>query len=546
MVKRFITSMLLAVILAVITVVTWKMLKDHQDAQIARMAETQSYAARSQLVRNIDTVFRALRDVQVYWTRYGHLPRDQWESNEGVEIARYTGIELILWSDPARGTHYVRTPEHPVFDYRPTDEEWLKYERLEVKAGSVSGDTVLGPYVDDTGKVTYEVYIAATGAQPSGTLVAVVDTEKSFTRLLLDESPGYAISIFWDDVLLHQRGETSPELPESWIRQGLVRTSLGPVWRVVHAPTAQLAESLQTPALSAVLASGLAIAMLIGLLLFENGRARSRALAAEAAEQKLADLNRDLERQIAERVQELADRSTDLETITDSVAHDLRNPLNSISVNTQLLQQQFRDVLGEEGLDALHRMSGGVKRMTEILDRLLGLSVVSHAIFHREEVDIAEFATDVFEELSATEQPPAVEFVVGDLPRADADPTLVRTLVMNLLSNALKYTRDKSQRRIELSSEKRGGVVVYCVRDNGIGFDPASEERMFLAFERLDGNSEYDGVGLGLDIAARVVRRHGGRIWAKGRRGEGAAFYFTLEPYEGPQQAGQDENRRYG
>jgi len=545
-VKRFITSMLLAVILAVITVVTWKMLKDHQDAQIARMAETQSYAARSQLVRNIDTVFRALRDVQVYWTRYGHLPRDQWESNEGVEIARYTGIELILWSDPARGTHYVRTPEHPVFDYRPTDEEWLKYERLEVKAGSVSGDTVLGPYVDDTGKVTYEVYIAATGAQPSGTLVAVVDTEKSFTRLLLDESPGYAISIFWDDVLLHQRGETSPELPESWIRQGLVRTSLGPVWRVVHAPTAQLAESLQTPALSAVLASGLAIAMLIGLLLFENGRARSRALAAEAAEQKLADLNRDLERQIAERVQELADRSTDLETITDSVAHDLRNPLNSISVNTQLLQQQFRDVLGEEGLDALHRMSGGVKRMTEILDRLLGLSVVSHAIFHREEVDIAEFATDVFEELSATEQPPAVEFVVGDLPRADADPTLVRTLVMNLLSNALKYTRDKSQRRIELSSEKRGGVVVYCVRDNGIGFDPASEERMFLAFERLDGNSEYDGVGLGLDIAARVVRRHGGRIWAKGRRGEGAAFYFTLEPYEGPQQAGQDENRRYG
>ena len=546
MVKRFITSMLLAVILAVITVVTWKMLKDHQDAQIARMAETQSYAARSQLVRNIDTVFRALRDVQAYWTRYGHLPRDQWESNEGVEIARYTGIELILWSDPARGTHYVRTPEHPVFDYRPTDEEWLKYERLEVKAGSVSGDTVLGPYVDDTGKVTYEVYIAATGAQPSGTLVAVVDTEKSFTRLLLDESPGYAISIFWDDVLLHQRGETSPELPESWIRQGLVRTSLGPVWRVVHAPTAQLAESLQTPALSAVLASGLAIAMLIGLLLFENGRARSRALAAEAAEQKLADLNRDLERQIAERVQELADRSTDLETITDSVAHDLRNPLNSISVNTQLLQQQFRDVLGEEGLDALHRMSGGVKRMTEILDRLLGLSVVSHAIFHREEVDIAEFATDVFEELSATEQPPAVEFVVGDLPRADADPTLVRTLVMNLLSNALKYTRDKSQRRIELSSEKRGGVVVYCVRDNGIGFDPASEERMFLAFERLDGNSEYDGVGLGLDIAARVVRRHGGRIWAKGRRGEGAAFYFTLEPYEGPQQAGQDENRRYG
>jgi signal transduction histidine kinase len=123
-----------------------------------------------------------------------------------------------------------------------------------------------------------------------------------------------------------------------------------------------------------------------------------------------------------------------------------------------------------------------------------------------------------------------VELIVDDLPEVDADPVLVRTLIMNLLGNAIKYTREEHARRIEVRSDVRDGVSCYCVRDNGIGFDPASAKRMFRAFERLDGSRETDGVGLGLDIAARVVKRHGGTIWAEGRLGEGAAIYFTLEP----------------
>jgi hypothetical protein len=126
-----------------------------------------------------------------------------------------------------------------------------------------------------------------------------------------------------------------------------------------------------------------------------------------------------------------------------------------------------------------------------------------------------------------------VQLVAEDLPKASADPVLVRTLIMNLLGNAIKYTREKPSRRIEVGSVIHDGVDVFCVRDNGIGFEPESAEKMFRAFERLDGNGEKDGVGLGLDIAARVVRRHGGRIWAEGRLGEGAAIYFTLEPSGG-------------
>ena len=531
MLKRVITSLLLAGIVALLTVVTWKAIRDQQRFQVAQIAEAESYAARSQLVRNVDTMLRALGDIKEYWLLHGHLPREQWASAAGIELAIFTGIDLVLWSDPARGVRYARSTENPVLDYRPSDEEWRAMQTLDAKARLVNGDAILGPYVDDAGRTTFEIYMAAPGSTGDGArLVAVVDAARSFGHWLADESPGYAISVFWNDVLLHKQGKAAIGLPENWTRKGMIRTSLGAVWRVVHEPTEELARAHDGPAINVVLWTGLAIAMLTGLLGFENDRARSRAREAEAAERKLADLNRSLEQQIADRTSELADRTADLETITDSVAHDLRNPLNAISVNTQLMEQQFGAVIGEEGSAALKRTSSSVKRMTEILDRLLGLSVVSQSIFRRQPINLREIVVDVFNELNSTEQAPTIELIVGDLPRVNADAVLVRTLIVNLLSNAIKYTREKRNRCIEVESDTLDGVSCYCVRDNGIGFDPGSAERMFRAFERLDSNGESDGLGLGLDIVARVVRRHDGRIWAEGKPGEGASIYFTLEP----------------
>ena len=531
MTRRVILSVLASAAVVVLTLLAWQALQGYQTRQIARIAEVESYAARSQLIRNVDTMLRALRDIRDYWDQYGHLPRDQWESDAAIEQAHFEGLEVLVWSDEARGTRYVRDAEHPVFDYRPSDEEWVTYDSLITRASNAPGEAILGPFIDDTGrKVTVEIYVVSSQPGSSGSLVAVVDTQQAFEHLLKDESPGYAISVLWDDVVLYRRGEPAADIPVSWMRDGMIQTTMGTLWRVVHTPDEGLVKSLRTPAVSGVLVAGLAIALLMGLLVFENSRAGSRAAAAEVAERKLAELNRDLEAQISQRTAELADRSTDLETITDSVAHDLRNPLNTISVNTQLLEQQYADVLNGEGMAALHRTSSGVRRTTEILNRLLGLSVVSHATFDPQDLDIADVVREVFDELVASEQPPPVELVIEkDLPPARADLTLVRTLITNLVSNAIKYTRDKTERRIEVRSETRDGVVVYCMRDNGIGFDPKLRDQLFRAFKRLDGN-KTDGLGLGLDIAARVVRRHGGVIWADAAEGDGAIFFFTLEP----------------
>ncbi len=536
--KRLTLSILTALSVCILTVLVWKALHDYQTAQIARIAESESYAARSRLIRHVNSMLHAFRDVRDYWAHYGHLPREQWATDAAIEQAHFDGLEVVIWSDTARGTRYLRTRERPVLDYRPTSEEWSTYEKVLSDAGQLPGEGIVGPIVrGDAGDKTAELHIVTTTPDGNGRLVAIVDSHKMFEHLLQDQSPGYAVSVGWGDAVLYQRDEAAGDIPELWVRDGMIETIMGTVWRVEHRPTPALTRSMTTPAVNGILITGLGMALLVGLLTFENDRARSRALSAEVAERKLAELNRDLEQQIAERTSELEDRSTDLETITDSVAHDLRNPLNSISVNIQLLQQQYANVLDKAGMEALQRTSRGVGRMTDILNRLLGLSIVSHATFNPEPVAMTEVVKDVFSELSAAEQEPAVELLVEDLPTATADLVLVRTLIMNLLSNALKYTRSKEKRLVKVGSESRNGLAIYSVRDNGVGFDRKLRGQLFRAFKRLDNNGDTEGLGLGLDIAARVVRRHGGSIWADAEPDKGAIFCFTLEPgHEAPEE----------
>ena len=523
---RFLTAAIVTLLFGFLTYQVWIFLRDTDASKTALVAESESYAARSQLIRNIETMLQSLRNLRAYWTRYGSLPRDQWADDAGLEFELFEGIQAIIWSDSAQDIRYVLTEQNPVLDYRPDNEEWQSLGDLLSEARRVEGDAIVGPYASDSGA---QFHVVLDGASDGGSLIAIFEAGSTFASLLRDQSPGYAITVLWNGAILYQRGRAATDVPQNWTREGRIRTSTGTTWTVVHAPTPALADSLATPTIDAVLPLGFIIAVLLGLIILENGRARFRALAAEKAERHIAQLNKNLEQDVADRTEELANRTFDLETIADSVAHDLRNPLNSISVNTQVLEQQFAATLGQEGLAALERTASGVRRMTEILDRLVGLSVASHSTFRRERIDMRALVAQVFEEIDLAEPPPPVEFVLEDLPAVDADRTLVQTLVLNLLGNALKYTRDKTHRRIEVLGSTASGISTYCVRDNGVGFDAQYADRMFQAFERLPGGQKSDGLGLGLMIAARVVKRHRGLIWAEGKKGEGATFSFTLQ-----------------
>lgn len=527
MIKRAAIPLAVSLVVGLGTIGLWQLLRENNEVQIARIAEAQSYATRSELIRNIETLLSALRNAHAYWTAYGHLPRDQWAMDAAVELDHFEGLTMLLWDDPARRNRYARTPEHGGFDHRPSDEEWQELESLISDARTMTESRLVGPEVNDDGSVTLNVFLKGSRASESGTLIAVIDATSAIGSLLVDESPGYSIKVFSNDILVFARGEEDPGVPDSWIREGLIKSTMGTVWRVVHKPTLELSRSLESPSIDTVLLLGLIVAVLLGTLTFENSRARSRATAAEIAERKLAQLNRNLEKEVADRTHQLAERSADLETLADSVTHDLRNPLNIISVNVQLLEEFYSDSIGSEGAEVLKRLSPPVERMVDILDRLLGLSTVSHSIFKREEIRMSKLAEEIAGDLTTIESTPVL-IQVNDLPDAFADKTLVNMIFVNLLGNAIKYTKQSENRTIVIDHKLTDGVITYSISDNGIGFDPDDAERLFVAFSRLDEAKSIEGVGLGLTIVSRAVQRHRGKIWADGEPGKGATFYFTL------------------
>ncbi len=537
MIKRLVIAASVSLALGLGTILLWGSLKENNEEKVARIAEAESYAARSQLVRSVDTFLAAMQNVRAFWSTYGRLPQEQWASDAGIELEHFGGVTMLLWEDPSNGVRYARTPENPTLNYRPTDEEWAMYEWLLAKARTATQNAISGPFLREDGSAFFEVYFVNAANSESGVLAAVIDAPKTLARMLQDESPGYAIRVYAGEIELFARGEPAANAPDNWTRAGLIQSSLGTVWRVVHMPTTDLVGSFEEPSVGLVLLLGLVTAVLMGTLTFENGRARSRADAAEKAETKLAALNRSLEQQVADRTRQLAVRSMDLQTLTESVAHDLRNPLNTVSVNVQLLEEHSGARLGEAGLKILHRLMPSVKQMAHILDRLLGLSAVSHSTFQRESVDMQELVREILEDLIVAEPPPPVRIEIGELPTAFADRKLVHMLVMNLLSNGVKYTRQSEDRFIRVSFEETDTGPAYCVSDNGIGFDPEDAVRLFAAFTRLDGAGQSDGVGLGLTIATRAVERHEGRIWAVSEKGQGAKFYFTLGTDDGMQAA---------
>lgn len=531
MIKRVATSIAVSLVVGLGTISLWQLLRENNEVQIARIAEAQSYATRSELIRKIETLLSALRKARAYWVAYGHLPRDQWAMDAAVELDHFEGVTMLLWDDPIRGKRYARTPDHGRFDHRPSDEEWQELDALISQARTMKESRLVGPEVNDDGSVTFSVFLVGSAETESGILIAVIDATSAIGSMLVDESPGYAINVYSNELLVFARGEEDSNAPASWAREGLIRSTMGTVWRVVHRPTEQLSRSFESPSVDTVLLLGLIVAVLLGTLTFENSRARSRAVAAEIAEKKLARLNRNLEQEVADRTRQLAERTADLETLADSVTHDLRNPLNIISVNVQLLEEFFNDSLGPEGIQIIRRLSPSVQRMVDILDRLLGLSAVSHSIFAREHIPMRTLADKIVSDMVVAESLP-IDVQIGQIPDAFADRTLVKMILVNLLGNAIKYTQQSSDRAIRIDHKIVDGAVTYFVADNGVGFDPNQADRLFVAFSRLDEASSVEGVGLGLTIVARAVQRHGGKVWAEGEPGKGATFYFTLEATE--------------
>jgi light-regulated signal transduction histidine kinase (bacteriophytochrome) len=218
----------------------------------------------------------------------------------------------------------------------------------------------------------------------------------------------------------------------------------------------------------------------------------------------------------------------ELEEFSYSVAHDLRAPLRGMNGFSRALLEDYSDKLDDVGQDYLKRMAAGSERMGLLIDALLSLSRVSRVELQCEAVNLSRVVEAVEKQLRTSQPERAVDFVTQKDVVARGDPALLRALFDHLLGNAWKFTGRRSGATITFGSRKEDDATVYFVKDDGAGFDMAYASKLFVPFQRLHRASEFAGTGIGLATVQRIVRRHGGEIWAEGTVGQGAAFYFTL------------------
>jgi signal transduction histidine kinase len=216
----------------------------------------------------------------------------------------------------------------------------------------------------------------------------------------------------------------------------------------------------------------------------------------------------------------------ELESFSYSVSHDLRSPLRAIDGYSRIFEEDFADRLDAEGLRLLAVIRSSSKKMGQLIDDLLSFSRMGRKPVDAAMVDMNLLVDDVWQEVSAGHD--NVKLNKPSLPAVWGDRALLRQVLHNLLSNAVKYSSSKSSPVVDISAEKKADEFVYCVRDNGVGFDMRFYNKLFGVFQRLHTENEFPGTGVGLAIAQRVVVRHGGRIWADSKLGEYAAFYFSL------------------
>ncbi len=263
-------------------------------------------------------------------------------------------------------------------------------------------------------------------------------------------------------------------------------------------------------------------------------RTAASALATARLFAELRQMNEQLELRVRERTRDLELANQELESFSYSVSHDLREPLRAVEGFCEMFRAEFGAAVPQGGQAMLERIWAGARRMTRLIDDLLHFSRFSRQPLERRRFSLRELALQVAERLKERLGARQLSVEIGDLPDCCGDPALLEQVLVNLLSNAFKFTAPRGTARVEVGALRQGEALVYYVRDNGVGFDMQHAQRLFGVFQRLHTQEAFEGTGIGLSIVQRIIARHGGKVWADSRPGEGATFYFSLPAQESP------------
>lgn len=236
----------------------------------------------------------------------------------------------------------------------------------------------------------------------------------------------------------------------------------------------------------------------------------------------------ELEQRLRERTAELEAANKGLEAFAATVSHDLRNPLGGIESMTNLIVQNHGAQMPAEAVQMLGHVAVAARRMLQLIDDLLRFARLGKQQLSKQTVGVSVLVHEVLAELGVLHARRNVALRIGDLPDCFGDPALLKQVLLNLLSNAYKFTEGRDIAIVEIQGRREDNELVYLVRDNGAGFDMRYADKLFGVFQRLHGGERFEGTGIGLSIVRSIVERHGGRVWAEGEESKGATFYFSV------------------